>query len=249
MGLDDYEPVFNTSIKLRSPLHFDEKQVIDFFGHITLSVPALNEYRQTDKDFHLLEMRAGNTVRQIVFRQDEIKLAVAPPLGMSVADETARVIYPLIREHVRPSPLLIEHVDMSLRFAFRYEGNHDLLVLHELFGGSPFAEIARGIQGAVREFQPSLNVSLTTDHSVVAVVEIQTSTSEREIESGVFDGDEIRLVCGVARTRDLAQQPLEAIYASVHDEAVRFVEGCVLGSLVERLRDATTRGSAQTGEG
>jgi len=244
MALDDYRPVFNTSLKLRRPLGFSEEQVASFFSAVSQAVPQLTEYRQTEKDFHLLELQTGQVVRQVMFRQDELALAVAPPMTLLEADSTARALYPLIGEHVKPTPFLIKHLDVSLRFEFPYKGNHDLLVLRELFGQSPFAEIAAGVEGTVRDFQPTLNVSLTADHSIVALIGIHTSTSEREIESGVFDGDKIGIVCGVGKVRNLAEQDLVATYISLFSQAVTFVEARLLNSLVDRLRRAC-EGAAQ----
>jgi len=239
MPLEAYQVVFNTSIRFKESLPTTEKEVVGLFGEVMGKVAGLEDYRHEGDDFHLAERIAGNLARQILFQKKTITVAVAPPHALAVADETARLVYSLISHHLNPPLLVLELMDVSFRFEFPFKGNHDLLVLRGLFGNSPYAELAAASKGAVRSFQPVLNLSLTSDHSVIALIEIRTSTTSREIESGEYDGDEIRVLCGVARVRGLAQQRLEETYASLYAEAVAFVEQKLVPLLVEPLRSAT----------
>ena len=122
---------------------------------------------------------------------------------------------------------------VSFRFEFPYRGNHSQFILTKLFGNTPFAELANNINGAVRDFGPALNLSITKDHSTVAILEIHSATSMREIESQVYDGDAIEVVCGIAKVRGLAGRSLEDIYHSLFAEARSFMEQRVLKAIVE----------------
>jgi len=248
MEIGEYKPVFNTALRFTKGVELQPDEVKTFLAEAAKQIPELSVYRQSENGPNLAQMLAGEKVREILVGDKEITLAVAPPLTVGDADATARALYPVIESHIHVQPLFIEFLHVAFRFGFPFKGNHDSLVLNELFAGSPFALLAQGIQGAIRDFQPKMNLSLTKDHSLQAVVEVQTFTSRREIESGLYDGDEVRIVCGVAKVSGLAALPLAATYAAVYEEAVRFVNERVLGTLVEKLRRVTELGTAVAGD-
>jgi hypothetical protein len=240
MSLESYDVVFNTSVRFKDPLEIDEKEVLGLFGEVMQAIPELNDYRREGDDFDLIERITGKPARHLRVRKKGITLAVAPPYRLEDLHRTAKCVYPLIARHLKPTPFMIEFLDIAFQFEFSFKGNHDVLVLTRLFAGTPYAQIATEIEGAVLDFQPALSVSLSKDHSVIALIEIHTSTSLREIESRTFDGDEIKLVCGVAKVRGLASQSLESTYDSVYSHAVPFVQNKLVTSVVEPLRAAAT---------
>lgn len=250
MPLDEYPIVFNTSVRFKQSLSLTETQVMEFFGEVVKAIPELSEYEQA-KDgessdsvrkkgpTHTLVQRGqGRHVRQLVLQAEDITLAVAPPLGVTEADRTARIVYPLISRFLRPNPLFLDFLDISFRFEFPYRGNHNQLVLTKLFANTPFAELAEGIRGAVRNFEPGLNLSISSDHSTIAIVQIRTATTPREIESKVYDGDDIMLLCGIAKTRGLGARSVEETYEMVYADALPFVEGKLVPSVVKILEKA-----------
>jgi len=244
MRLDEYRPVFNTSLRFRHPVEIDEPRVLVFFDAVTKQASGFSEYRKAKGDFHLVEREEGDIRRQMMVNSDGVVIAVAPLLSLSSARETGCLLYPLVSQHLEPSPLLMQHLDVSLRFGFPYKGSHDALVLTELFGGSAYAETARLAGGSVRGFEPHLSLALTADHSMVALIEIKTQTTDREMQSGVFDGDEIRVECGVGKVKNLGQQSLLETFCAVFDQAADFVDRCLVEPLLEKLRAASTQRGA-----
>lgn len=240
MSLEEFQPVYNTGIRLKEPLGAPEGEIRAFFEEVRQAVPALNHYEHEGADFNLVERGAGRPVRQVLVGEKAITLAVGPPVSVNDANEFATNVYPLISSFLKPSPLLLEHMDVSFRFGFPFKGNHDQLVLASLFGGTPYAEIATNIEGAVRDFRPTVSFSLTSDHSVLALIEIHTGTSSRETESGVYDGDDIRVVCGIAKVRGLTDRSLEETYASLHADGLHFVEEKLVPLLLQPIQKATS---------
>lgn len=250
MTLEECPVVFNTSVRFKHALSLAEGDVLAFFGQVMQALPALNEYRRSDEgkadevpsaemeSFDLIQRGKGRNVRQLRLRKSELVLAAAPPLRLSEADQTARVLYPIVSERLHPSPLSVDYLDVSFRFEMPYRGNHNQLVLTKLFGNTPLGEVIRGIDGAVFNFEPEVKLSISSDHSVIAVLTIRTATTPREIESGDYDGDEIQVLCGVAKVRGLAASSLEETYALLFAQAVPFVEQRVLIPIVETLQNS-----------
>ena len=244
MALNKYPSVFNTSVRFRQSLGMEEKEVVSFFTEVMKSMPDFQNYRRTEDDFHLYQEVAGSPVRQLLVRDKGITLAVASSISPADAEAIARSVYSLISQHLHPSLLVIELIDVSFRFTFRHKGNQDLLVLSGLFGETPYAAIATGIEGAVRDFQPRLGLSLDADHSTVAVLDITTGTTVGEIETGNFGARDIRVECGVAKTKGLTQQDMATTFAVLFRDATRFIEERVAPLLLDRLSQAVI-GDAQ----
>ncbi len=249
MLLERHPAVFNTAVHWKQPLPVNETVLLEFFGDVVAAVPELSEYTREDMGFEeaaeesqdsyrLVQPGTLRNARQLSVDRRGIVLAVAPPLGIAEADRTARIVYPLISKHLRPNPLLIDCLDVSFRFGFPYKGNHDQFILGKLFGNTAFADLVKNVNGSVIDFQPTLVMSISGDHSTRAVVEIQTATSMREIESQVYDGDEIMVMCGVAKIRGLVGRSLDEVYASLFQDAKSFVEEGVLKAIVQRLEEA-----------
>lgn len=200
---DDF--FINVNLNTEMPLPNTRETVLEFFGRVQKSYPAMrNFYTRETGDFVLEEDKDQPAYRWMCLEARRICSGFVNPPGVDAALEQHRLALELAPYMLSVSPLDCEALDYLVGFDFVYRGNHDALVAEALGVGTAMEGLL-DIPGAKPlNFEPSLTISLDESCRRQCRLVIETRTNAYQVRRNDFPEDAISVYFTVRQYGSLA---------------------------------------------
>ncbi len=196
----------NFGISTEKPFDVESPAIDKFATEVTRLVPELstverNKEKNTWRLFQSLQKGHPRLPREIQIDPDGLSAASGSGL---TTDERIAFLRNVAKaaEELDISKFSIDVIDLKYVFRVRHWGNHHELIMGALLGGSTFSKLPETLKIPVDALELKTGLQIRGSEHIVCVVSLGPQTSRTEIRSGVYDGDEIKIVCGIARVSD-----------------------------------------------
>lgn len=231
----------NFGIATENPFDVESPAVDEFASVATRLVPELstverNKAKNTWRLFQSLQKGHARLPREIQI--DPGGLAAASGSGLP-ADERIGFLRNVAKaaEKLGISKFSINVVDVKYVFRIRHWGNHHELIMGTLLEGSAMSRLPKRLAVPVDALELKTGLQVLGSESLVSVLSFAPQTSRTEIRSGVYDGDEIKVVCGIARVSDFWRAgTFEDMFVQLHQAWVNELAPAIIEDIVQPLR-------------
>ena len=177
---DDY--FVNMNLFTEMPLPSQRETVLEFFGRIQKSYPAMRNFYNRDNGAFVLEEDKDQTSYGWLSLEDRrICSSCVNPTTMDDAVPQHALALELAPYMLSVSPLDCEALDFLIGFDFLYRGNHDEVVAEALGMSSAFDGVLSVDGARPLNFEPSVTMALTDDCRRQCRLMIETRTNAYQV--------------------------------------------------------------------
>ena len=230
--------VLNFGMRCDEPLDLRSRSILRFAEEVVRIVPELDQVKRDAKkgEFELFQRGKERRPREVEITEKGVQAAG----GMEISiDERVDFVMKIgdAAELLEISKLNLSIVDVRFVFPIKHWGNHHDLVAKALFAGSPLCQMVRDFNSPLDRVDLSLVTRAAKNEDLVLVTSIDPKTVRREIRSGRYEGDEIVVICGVARTGGFVNvESFRGMLAEILDMWADQMESVILTHLVQPLQ-------------
>lgn len=235
------ECTLNLGIECPGQIDLGSATVLEFSESVTQLVPQLDQVEQDEERKSLSVFQQGKVRhrREVVMKVDGLQAAAGTEVP---ADERFPFILAVATAADRLKLSKFRLVVVDLRFVFRiiHWGNHHDLVADTLFRGGRLKTMFDDFASPLTNVELTFTTRPRTGADIVLGVNFVSNTSRREIRSGEYDGDAMRVVCGLGRVGGFIKAgSFKEIIQELHDVWTQDLETTILSNVVEPLREAS----------
>ncbi len=179
-------------IQLRSP------QVLRFAEEISVRAPELHDVNQDDDVFELFQVEGRSKLRQVRVRTTGVQVAAGKELSIEEQSSFIRVCANAV-DYLEIPKISLTMVDLRHIFYVKHWGNHNELIAQAYTGSSPLGAFRAAVESPLISNDVAFTVQLSDNTDILVAVNINSATTQGEISSGVYDGDNIDILCGIGR--------------------------------------------------
>ena len=233
----------NQKIALKLDLPTARETVLDMFDRIRRELPHMDRFRRYDGELALESVEEQRTYSWLALRQTTVRSGWVNPETLGEAYRLHRLILETAPYFLSISPLDIDHLELVFGFDFDAETNRDEVVFRALLADSPLAALVDTGSETVIEAQPFLGMSLTSDGTTQAYVEVKTRTKPESTLSGHFGSDPISVYLTVRRAGGLRSvEEFVSTFETLARQAETLAEHRVIPHVVAPIHAAIMTG-------
>lgn len=196
---DDY--VLNFRIGWKRPIDLQSPSTSEFFDKLSDAAPTLDRYKEdTEKGkIGLFEEGKLRRLRDFEIKSDSLVAAAGSDLSRDERHEFVRIVA-TATESLEIVKRDVSLVLLRVIVEIKHWGNHHDLAARALCEPGSFYKTVQQLGMPLVDMTIALRTSPIDRDEFAIGVTVVTQTAEREIRSGDYDGDELGILCDVART-------------------------------------------------
>lgn len=235
---DDYFVNMNLNTEMQLPSA--RETVLDFFGRVQKSFPAMrNFYMRENGDFVLEEDKDHANHRWMSIEPRRICSGFVNPETIEQALAQHQLALQLAPYMLSVSPLDCEALDFMMGFDFSYQGNHDELVAEALGVGTAMEALLEMPGAKTLNFEPSLTISLEEDCRRQCRLMVETRTNAYQVRRNEFAEDQISVYFTVRQYGSLQRDTTyEETLTELRHECEELLHEHVVDQVLRRLAQA-----------
>lgn len=227
----------NFGIFTENPFDVESPMIDKFATKVTNLVPELDtvELDKAKKTWRLIQAaRKGHPRLPREIEIDSGGLVAAAGSGLSPAERVAFLRgVSSAAEQLEISKFNTSVVDLKYIFRIPHWGNHHDLIANTLLSHSPLSGLAQKVSGAIVGLELRTTVRIPGEENLLCVITVRPQTTRDEIQRGEYDGDDIRVVCGIARVSDFWKAgTFEDMFVELHQTWQDHLKKVIVGDFV-----------------
>ena len=233
------DAIVNFGVDCTQPVDLQSADVLRFAEDVSRLVPELDQVERSEKGgkFRLFQRGARGYVREVRVTADGVQAAAGSELAyeerLAFAARVAEAL-----ETLRISMFNVRVVDLRHIFRITHWGNHHDLVAQALWGRGLLQGLVQGQTTLLTSVDFAFNCELV-EGNVVFAFAVNPQTSAREIRAQKYDGDDVSVICGLARVGGFVKLKTYAdMLAELGELWTRQLKDKVVASIIEPLRRA-----------
>lgn len=197
---DDY--VLNFGIKCKRPIDLQSAATSDFLDKLSDAAPTLDRIDEdTEKGtISLFEEGRLRRPRQIEIKSDGVQSEAGSEITLEERHEFLRIVA-TAAESLKIDKRQVNVVDLRVMFRIKHWGNHSDLAAEALWKPGPLHKMVQAFGTPLKDVSIGFQTSPPERDEFVIALTVAPQTELREIRSGEYDGDELVIMCAVARTK------------------------------------------------
>ncbi len=172
--------------------------------------------KREEQTISVHETQGRDRVRHIQFNPSDYQAACAVPdedEQMKFIDDVAKAV-----KHLPFSLIDLQTVDLRYIFEFKHWGNHHALAAEAFLSTDGFTGRLKDADCPIIRLDTIAGFGIPNRSDLVLVVKIEPKTSFGEVTTGEYDGDNLVVTCGLAKTKGFLQaEDLLAIFKDLQN--------------------------------
>ena len=195
---DDY--VLNFGIECKRPIDLQAPATSAFLDKISDAAPTLDQIEQdTEKGtIQVFEQGKLRRRREVEVNRNGVHAASGSEISAEERHEFLRIVA-TAAESLEIGKRDVSVIDLRVAFRIKHWGNHHDLTARALWEPGALYTMLQHVGTPLSEVAMVIKTSPPGRDEFMIVFTVNPRTSLREIRSGEYDGDELSIVCAIAR--------------------------------------------------
>lgn len=196
---DDY--ILNFGIEWKRPIELQSPAISSFLDKLGDAAPTVDRFNEDTEKGKIVVFEQGRSrkVREVQLKSDGLLVAAGNELPVGERHDFLRIVASAA-ESLEIVKRDVSLVDLKFAFEIKHWGNHHDLAARAFCAPGALYKTVQQLGMPLNDLTIAIRTSPPGRDEFMMAVTVFPRTGMREIRSGEYDGDELPILCVIART-------------------------------------------------